>query len=311
MKSNKYLFLWVLSILFFSASLLCFIYDYKEIIKLKKNINQANLIIKNNTDNIKYLSQINEYNEHKVNNIESQINKFTSSTRDFSLLQVNELVSLANQILSLYTDVTSTLRILEYINKLLENNNRTDYIRLKIAINSDISNLDTLQKINIYSITTKINLLSDLINNLPLNIELGRKNNVSNEIKQYNNNEDLSILQKFWQNMKHDISQIVIISKITKKDEIETLPEKEVIIRQNIKLDTLSLKIALLQRNDKLWHYYLNAIKIDIMNYVVKNDNVASILNLINELDAVNINFNYTLEKTNNALNLLNNNRLD
>ena len=67
------------------------------------------------------------------------------------------------------------------------------------------------------------------------------------------------------------------------------------------------MKIALLQRNDKLWHYYLSDVKSNIENYFVKNDNVDSLINIINELNDINITMNYNLQKTNDALSILNN----
>lgn len=306
MERSRYLFINILATLVVIASFFTFVYNYKEIIRLNKSIENLGKTIKSNSDNINHLFAISEYNENRVLKFESKLDVLINANKDFSLVQINELIGLANQILLLYGDVNSTIRILVYTNKLLENNTHINYMSLKSAILNDIDNLQLLEKVNVYSITSKINLLSNSINNLPLNIELDKRNKYLRELK-IDNIENQSIIQKFWDNFKSDIRKLFIVSKINKQNEIELLPEKEIIIRQNVKLNILNLKIALLQRNDKLWHYYLSDVKSNIENYFVKNDNVDSLINIINELNDINITMNYNLQKTNDALSILNN----
>jgi uroporphyrin-3 C-methyltransferase len=306
MQKSQYLFINILATLIVIASFFTFVYNYKEIVRLNKSINNLDKIIKENSDNINHLFSINDYNENKILKFESRLEVLINANKDFSLVQINELISLANQMLLLYGDVNSTIRILIYTNKLLENNLHINYMPLKSAILDDIDNLQLIEKVNIYSITSKLNLLSNSINNLPLNIDLDKKNKYQFELK-VDNIDNPNIIQKFWTNLKNDMRKLFIVSKINKQDEIELLPEKEIIIRQNVKLNILNLKITLLQRNDKLWHYYLSDIKSNIDNYFVKNDNVGSLINIINELNEINITLNYNLQKTNDALNLLNN----
>ena len=300
---NSNLFLSIVLVLLSITCLVGLIYNHKEIISLQKSVNLANLSIKTNNDNINNLFNINDYNQNKINIIESQINQISSATKDFSLLQINELIGLANQFLLIYGDVTSTIKILNYINKLLENNNHVEYMPLKLAINNDIASLLTLEKFNLYNVSTKVNLLSNTINALPFNIELDKKNHSTNISPPINN---LTILQKFWLNIKEDIKKIFIVSRLSYKNEIETLPEQEVIIRQNVLVNILSLKVALLQGDNQLWHYYLNDIKTNLITYFVKNENTNSLISLIAELDQININIHYDLKNTNDALFKLN-----
>lgn len=242
--------------------------------------------------------------------LESQIHGMNDKINpNLSLLQINELISMANQSLIVYGDVKSSLKLLKYASDVLTNNNDAQYVGVKSALANDIAKLGQLQYADSIVLLSKINLLAKQITVLPL---INDKNVVSVESKTVDNmnvalNQN-SIWNKFWYNLKKDFKSLVLISSTRNSQAIELLPQKEIILRQNIKLYLLNARMALLQHDEESWKFNLNNINASLENYFAHTALLESIINNINELLKVDISTgDANIDSTLTALNKLNN----
>lgn len=242
-----------------------------------------------------------------VDSFESQVARLSNQKTDYTLLQLNELINMANQSLFVYNDIKSTLKLLNYAQKLLSNNNSPIYVEVKTAIANDIAQLGQIQYTDPVVLSSKINAVLNQITTLPL---IDDSVQIAKEIQStQDNNSDLtqSIWYKFWKNLKHDFASLVKVSSSDKNNVIQLSPEKDVLIRQNLKLDLLNVRMALLQHDNSAWQYNLNNVKNDLGLYFVNNALVGAIIENINGLLQTNISIaGINLDDTLKALNKLN-----
>jgi uroporphyrin-3 C-methyltransferase len=241
-----------------------------------------------------------------VNNQISQIqNKITAISSDkFSAnnYQLNNLISLANQSLIVYHDVNSAIKLLGYAQNILQSDNNAQYTELKVAITTDLDNLKQLPVIDRVIIATKLNNIIDntdhlelIVNNVPI------VNQASIDTKQ-------AKWKLFLSNIKSKLFGLVQVSNANKNDVLNLLPQNQAIIHQNIKLDILNARMALLQNDEANWQYSLNAAKQSLAVYFIDNVKMQNTLNQLDELEKINISYEDTgIDGTLKALNKLNN----
>ncbi len=238
--------------------------------------------------------------------LESQITKLGNQKIDYSLLQINELINMANQSLLVYNDVRSTLKLLNYATKLLNNTNDPKYVEIKTTIANDIAQLGQIQYADPIVLSSKVNAILNQITTLPL-IDNSVQATNENQVQMSHADLTQSLWLRFWANLKHDFASLVKVSSSDKNKVIQLSPDKNIIIRQNIKLDLLNARMALLQHDNLAWKYNLDDVKDNLNLYFVNNTLIGAIINNINGLLQTDIsNSKINLDDTLKALNKLN-----
>jgi uncharacterized protein HemX len=228
---------------------------------------------------------IKDLNE-SIDGLKNKIESANTSNGKVNLTnyQVNELVSLANQSLLIYHDLKTTLKILNYVKNLIQGNNDATYVELKVALVDDIAKLERLTPIDYTIISAKLNNIINQIDTLkPVihgdKVATAAVNNVLKPNK----------WQEFLNNIKTKLFGLVQLSTYTNDQRLELLPEQNFLLTQNLKLDILNARIALLQNDGKNWQYSLNAAKVKLSNYYILDSSLQQILSQISELVALEI----------------------
>lgn len=193
--------------------------------------------------------------------------------------ELNELISSANQSLIIYNDIPATLKFLNYAQDILLNNNNPSYTQLKVALVSDISKLKAANSVDIAVIATQLNSIIANIDGLDLIIR--------NDILPQNiasNSAGNSKWQMFVSNFKNTLLGLVQVSRVSDHDGLRLLPNQEVIVKQNLKLDLLNARMALILHDKTSWSSSLHDADQIIVNYFVLN---AQSLNIVNEIDSL------------------------
>jgi uncharacterized protein HemX len=268
-----------------------------------------------NLDKTKLNNQL-QLLDNNVSGLESQVHSITAVTNNnLVLLQLNQLIGMANQSLVVYSDSKSALKLLDYVAMMLEGKTQAQYVEVKAAVNSDITKLTALQYVDATVLVTKLNALNIQISDLPL-IDYDKANKTSQlsvesgqgTVITATSAASTSLWSKFWHNLKKDLQSIVVISSTDSAKALQLLPDKEIIIRENIKLYLLNAKIAVLQHDQASWVFNLQSIKTDLTTYFSKSSINTALIGNLDEL----INVNITLSGANidasiKALNKLNN----
>ncbi|MFN8770558.1 MAG: uroporphyrinogen-III C-methyltransferase [Neisseriaceae bacterium] len=275
--------------------------------KIRTEIDGLHAIVNNNILPIRVQ---NEQIKSRIDGIESEISIIKSgSNQHLPLFHINELISMANQSLLVYGDVRSTLKLLQYANDILSNNNEAQYIEIKSAITNDIAKLGQLQYIDSVALSSKINTIIDQITSIPI---IGDdKSAIKVESTIYtsidNGSNKASLWTKFIENIKSSLKSLVLVTSTNNRKAIELLPEKEIIVRQNIKLYLLNARIALLQHDQNSWKFNLTNVDENLKDYFIKTTLLSSIINNIDDLLKVDISMeNANIDDTLKALNKLN-----
>ncbi|MCE3268319.1 MAG: hypothetical protein K0R49_571 [Burkholderiales bacterium] len=101
---------------------------------------------------------------------------------------------------------------------------------------------------------------------------------------------------------------LVQISNANNNDALNLLPQNSVIIHQNVKLDILNARMALLQNDEANWQYSLNQAKQGLTAYFINSITMNNVIKEIDQLLQLNIAYNEIgIETTLKALNKLNN----
>ncbi|MCE2706714.1 MAG: uroporphyrinogen-III C-methyltransferase [Proteobacteria bacterium] len=245
----------------------------------------------------------------QTDSLQVQVSKLDKNSSNFNLLQLNELISMANQSLLVYNDVKSAIKILNYAMGVLNTDNNASYVEIKVNLSNDIEKLNQIQYLDMVFLASKLNIIQSQIVTLALMPELDETQR-GNAIKLNTLvDPDASNWQKFMHNFKRTFASLVTISSSDQSQTLQLLPEKEIIVRQNIKLDLLNARIALLDRDYPLWKFNLANIRNNLESYFVKNALTASIINNVNILLQTDIsNKAANIDDTLKSLTKLNNN---
>jgi len=253
---------------------------------------------------VHYTKQIQEYQQtiaklqQTNNNLTNQLTQL--STNKTNIYQINQLISLANQTLVVYNDVASATRLLNYAKELLNGNNDALFIQLKLALSSDLEHLNQLPIIDSIFLNGQLNAIATQVTLLNV-----ANSGVISQKTQVMPNQ--SNWHKFLDNIKNDLFELVTISKSGTNATVIPLPAQDIIIRQNIQLDLLNARIALLEHDEVNWKFSLenakNTIALAFRNNFMTpkiEDELNQLLNLDIGIDRANI------DDTLKALNKLN-----
>lgn len=233
--------------------------------------------------------------------IQNRLNQLSDNKTNVVVFQINELISLANQALVVYHDVNAAIRLLNYALDILNGNSLALFTELKVALTTDLEKLKQLPVIDSVIMTTKLDNI--IIETTQLHI--ANQNVLPNPVQSSSNQNNW---HKFITNVKSVLVQLVQVTKTNNNTKIILLPEEEVIVRQNVKLDLLNARMALLQRDNTNWQFSLKRAEQNIQIYflsdAVKKNIEIQLGELANtDIDAALSNIDATLA----ALNKLNN----
>lgn len=197
-----------------------------------------------------------QVNLQAINELQDSLGKTNSRLTEISgnksgllMFQINELISLANQGLVVYSDVPGCIRLLNYAKNILDTNNDAQFTSLKLALSNDLTKLNSLTPVDKVIISGELDSMASEISSLHLdaiNSEAIAKAEATG-----------SKWSKFWENIKSNLMGLVNVSKTAQNQNV-LLPKQEVIIQDAIRIDLLSAKMALLEHDQAGWEYSIN-----------------------------------------------------
>lgn len=252
--------------------------------------------------NSKILQQNFAVANNQIDALKNKVDSFSTSKFSANNYQINTLISLATQSLVAYHDVNAAIKLLSYAQSVIDVNNQAIYTELKVAITTDLDRLKQLPVIDRVVIATKLNNIITSTDTLDLII-----NNESAASVTTSNYTD-SKWTRFLNEIKIRLFGLVQITNANNNNALNLLPQNSVIIHQNIKLDILNARMALLQNDEVNWEYSLSRARQGISSYFINNTTMNNVMDEIAKLQQLNISYNDVgIEQTLKALNQLNN----
>ncbi|MCC2626037.1 MAG: hypothetical protein K0R14_1910 [Burkholderiales bacterium] len=253
------------------------------------------------TNNTQLQQNITEINR-QIDLLKGKVDSFNTSKFSANNYQINTLIGLATQSLIAYHDINSAIKLLNYAQSVIDANNSPIYTELKVAITTDVDRLKQMPILDKVVIATKLNNIIINADKLALII------NNDKDAQPIPDGAPDSKWIRFLDDIKTRILGLVQISSIDGSNALNLLPQNRVIIHQNLKLDILNARMALLQSDENNWQYSLNSARQSLVAYFVNSADMSGVLDEITKLQQINVSYSEVgIEQTLKALNKLNN----
>jgi len=179
--------------------------------------------------------------------LEALYNDLSVNRDETALAEVEQLLLIASQQLQLSANVKAALIALQSADARLQRMNRPVFNGLRKAIGQDMDKLRAMPEVDITGINLQLNNLVNVVDRIPLAYQQRTANEVvAQAVPPMNETSWQKLLREFWQ----DIKRLVRIEN-TGKAEIPLLPpSQEFFLRENLKLQLLSARLALLSRDE-------------------------------------------------------------
>ena len=184
--------------------------------------------------------------------LENLYNNLSASRDEAALAEVEQMLLVAGQQLQLTANVRAALIAMQTADARLQRMNRPAFGGLRQAIGRDMDKLRALHEVDIAGINLQLNDLIAVVDQMPL----AYQQRAANEAVPPKSEEHLAghpdettwqqLLREIWQ----ELEKLVRIEN-TDKAEIPLLPpNQEFFLRENLKLNLLSARLALLSRDE-------------------------------------------------------------
>lgn len=297
MESNHKL-LWVIITVIVIIFAIISGYLYYLLLNLQKVTGNEIRFFANNSEKIyrDFNDKIAQFDTN-VNQLDAKYSQLLLDKYKITKYQLNELISLANQSLLLYHDTRGAIKLLNYAKELVNNSEDANLSVMKYAINHDITQLTYEINIDIAAIITQMDYVYNNVDNLHVFSENLIENNVLSV-----NESDNSKWQSFVTQIKKDVAKVISINKINDSN-LDFSSQQESLMKNDIKINLLSAKIALYAKDDRVWKQSLSNVQKSVNTYFNMSNLSVLMLNQIAELQKLSIsNSNCNIDTTLNAL---------
>ncbi len=207
----------------------------------------------------------------------------SSGVNDFVISEVSQLLKLANNSALFSSDSRSAIKALQLADIQLKELADPRYSVVRRKINEEISLLESIEQVDIESVTVKLKGLADRIPSLKLENDVPVLGDVVVETEQK--------AQGFKAQLKEMWADIVNYNSVQRIDQAPKpllLPEQRYFLNQNIQLQLAKAELGLIQNRASV---YLASLEVasDWLNeyFDLRDDAVIEVLSQINQLKAM------------------------
>jgi len=205
-----------------------------------------------------------------------------AKAKNWQVIVIEHLIRMADLTLNTSGDTKLALSFLLMAQQYAKN---TELSTINHALNKDIANLQTVPLVEISSLVLKIEALGQKINSLPIIIQQF----VVNSPPKIDATSDvtLNLWQRFFASTAKALKDVVVIRRRV----VEPLlsPEQETIVRLNVQTKLLQAELAVMHRQNKLYHACLESVADLITRYFITgqivNADILPTLKTLQEID--------------------------
>lgn len=224
-----------------------------------------------------------EANQAELRNQEAVLNSLYETLAHFdaqrSLTEVESMLTFAHQQLQLSGNPAFVIPILVSAERRLKQPHRPEFIALRQAIMEDIHRLEVTPYMNLVEIASKINQVVLAINTLSL--PTSTRSTAPLTLTRTDTHWFNRLLNQIWS----EIKQLIQIQRIDAAETIMLESHQAFLLRENIKLQLMSSRSAILMRDTAGFYSGLSSAKEYIMRYYDVHETKTS--NVLNRLEAL------------------------
>lgn len=231
------------------------------------------------------------------------VSQLSKSREAWHLAELEQLITIANQQLQLFGDLRAAVRTLEVVNQRLNNLDKPELIQLRKMVSDALTQLNNTNNLDIVTLSTKIDALIQQVEALPLVTESQLKRYVASHSAQSKKEEwiNFDFFTELGSEIWGELKSLVQIHQMEDPQLTLLRPDQTFFVRENLKLRLLSARIALLQRQEKIYTNDLQLATVYVNKYYdLKQAKTKEVANQINGLKQVK--FNTILPDLSNAV---------
>jgi uncharacterized protein HemX len=219
--------------------------------------------------------------------LESMYQEVARSRDDWVLAEVEQTLAIAGQQLQLAGNVQAALTALQTADARLARSDRPQFIQLRKVIARDIEQLKLAPNLDVPGMTLRLDQVIAAVDTLPLLIE-GRPLPALDE-------RSATADQGWWQRgaaaIWDELKGLVRVQRLDAQDQSLLAPEQAYFLRENLKLQLLHARLALLQRNESAFKSDLRAASTQLARFFdTRSRPVASAAATLAQLQAAAVN---------------------
>jgi len=214
-----------------------------------------------------------------------EIHRQLGKTRgDWMVADAEYLLTVANQRLHLVGDVKTSLIALEAADQRLRESGNPGVFKVREAIAREVHILKDIKPLDIVGIISKIRALENEVTRLPIFLPHAEKDNrLVAETQSTNEKEALSSIDQLVKSAIDDLKGLVVIRRTGRSVTAVLLPEEVALIREDLKIKLEIARLALVQRDGKVYRANLE----DAKAWLLENfeNNAAATQKFLAEID--------------------------
>jgi len=214
-----------------------------------------------------------------------------SGSRDETVLvDVEQILMIADQQLQLSANVKAALIAMQQADDRLKRMDRAALNGVRRAIGHDMEKLRALPSVDVSDISNQIDDLVDNVDSMPLTQELRLKQETASSATGMPV-AGATYWQRLWREIWGEAQHLVLIENTQKRTLPLLSPTETFFLRENLKLELLSARLALLSRDDASFKHDLRTAQNWIQHYFdAKSPASVKALDTLRKLRASSIN---------------------
>jgi len=196
--------------------------------------------------------------------LENLYNDISVSRDETSLAEVEQILLTASQQMELSANVKVALIALQNADAYLQRMNRPSFNGLRKVISQDMDKLRSLPNIDVASINLQLNELVNAVEHMPLSYQ-------QRSVDKRDAKEPAPVEGSYFKRIAHEIwlefRQLLRIEDTGKVEIPLVPPNQEYFLRENLKLQLLSARLALLSRDEASYRMALKTARLWINRF--------------------------------------------
>jgi len=211
----------------------------------------------------------------------------SGGVNDFIVSEVAQLLKMANNSALFSSDTSSAIKALKLADLQLKELADPRYAVVRRKINEEVASLESVQAIDIASLTVKLKALAERIPSLKLENEVPVLGDVEIEVEKTDAPKStMGHLKEMWADVVH----LGSVQRIDQPPKPLLVPEQRYFLNQNIQLQLAKAELGLVQNRTSVYSQSLDAATTWLGEYFDPRDQqVVDVIQQINGLKAVSL----------------------
>lgn len=216
------------------------------------------------------------------NSMDSMFKRQKNNSEDWALAEIEHLLIIATQELSLNADVNTALAAMQSADARLRDMPDPALLNIRRQVLADI---DSLKSVKVVDIPGMAMFMADIINRvqqLPLKKSEGTTQPRENNAGASQGSEQAPLWKRLLRTVWHELKGLVVISKEKDAGVLSLVPEQRYYLYQNLRMELDAARLAILQRDTDNLRASLELVQDWLGKYFDVND--ASVTNIMDSL---------------------------